>query len=154
MGKRVFEIWNQIPENYSSILLDESILMPNHLHGILILNPPTAVGAGPRACPNLVYPPCPTREGQPQGVAPTYSLSDMVHRFKSFTTAEYRKKFQQNGSPNYPRRLWLRNYYEHIIRCEEDFYKIRQYIRNNPLNWEIDKENTKNKKGTCDKQVP
>src|SRR4030095_4507850 len=145
MGAMVMETWIQIPENYPDIITDEFIIMPNHIHGIIIMNH-EPVGAGPRACPSHVeksthhnYETTGTnKNGQPQGVAPTFSLPDVVHRLKSLTTAKYRKMMQENSCPPYPRRLWQRNYYEHIIRNEGDLYKIREYIRNNPMNWEMD----------------
>src|SRR5262245_59641262 len=55
---------------------DSFVVMPNHFHGIIFL-----VGAGPRACP--------PESGQPQGVAPTMPLPDVVHRFKTLTTSRY-----------------------------------------------------------------
>ena len=69
------------------------------------------------------------------------SLPDVVHRFKSLTTARYRKGVLQDGWQPFPGRLWQRNYYEHIIRDEEELNRIRQYIIHNPTRWEDDVEN-------------
>jgi REP element-mobilizing transposase RayT len=107
--------------------IDAFVVMPNHIHGIIIL-----VGAGPRACPAL---------GQPQGVAPTLSLPDVVHRFKTMTTKRYADGVEQCGWRLFPGRLWQRNYYEHIIRNEGDLDAIRRYIACNPLRWHLDREN-------------
>jgi putative transposase len=98
------------------------------------------VGAGPRACPesdSYINPP----RGQPQGVAPTISLPDVVHRFKTLTTTRYRHGVRQNNWALFPGKLWQRNYYEHIIRNEEDLNRIREYIVNNPTQWAMDPEN-------------
>ena len=82
--------------------------------------------------------------GQPQGVAPTLSLPDVVHRFKSLTTSRYRLGVTQKGWLTFPGRLWQRNYFEHIIRDENDLDEIREYIMNNPNKWDLDDENPRN----------
>ena len=69
------------------------------------------------------------------------SLSDVVHRFKSFTTATYRKCVEKLNWPPFPGKLWQRNYYEHIIRNEDELNRIREYILNNPLQWDNDENN-------------
>ena len=68
------------------------------------------------------------------------SLPDVVHRFKSLTTARYRHGVHDLGWPPFPRRLWQRNYYEHIIRNERALKRIRQYILDNPARWDFDIE--------------
>ncbi len=57
------------------------------------------------------------------------------------TTNEYIKNVYENNWLRFPGRLWQRNYFEHIIRNEDELMKIREYIRNNPLQWDSDKEN-------------
>jgi putative transposase len=131
-GRMVESIWNEISHHYSGINVDAFVMMPNHIHGIIILG----LGAGPRACPEERQ-----RMGQPQGVAPTIALPDVVHRFKSFSTAKYRKGVAQNNWPAFPGRLWQRNYYEHVIRNEDELNKIREYIQMNPAKWAFDREN-------------
>ena len=137
-GKMVCEVWEQLSESYPNIDVDVSLVMPNHFHGIVVLD----VGAGPRACPLLDKP----EEGHPQGGAPTLSLPDIIHRFKSLTTAQYRKGVLQNGWVPFPGRLWQRNYYEHVIRNEGDLNHIRKYIVDNPLKWDSDENNPMNEK--------
>jgi hypothetical protein len=68
-GQVVQSEWNDLPNRYPTVECDAFVVMPNHIHGIIVL-----VGAGHRACPP---------EGQPQGIAPTTSLADVVHRFKT-----------------------------------------------------------------------
>ena len=150
VGEMIQKIWQELPEYYAGVGIDVFTIMPNHIHGIIVLN---HVGAGPRACP-------PSDIGQPQGVVPTrlqkeiapmvMSLPDVVHSFKSLTTALYRQGVTENGWVPFCNRLWQRNYYEHIIRNEDELNRIRQYIEDNPLKWEMDRENptvqeTKNK---------
>ena len=79
--------------------------------------------------------------GQPQGVAPTLSLPDVVHRLKTLTTKRYSDGVKQHDWPPFPGKLWQRNYYEHIIRNENELNRIREYVVNNPLQWELDREN-------------
>ena len=124
-GEMVERTWRELAECYPGVEVDAFVVMPNHVHGIIVL-----VGAGPRACP-----------GRPQGVAPTMSLPDVVHRFKSLTTTRYRTGVLQDGWQPFPGRLWQRNYYEHVIRDEEELNRIRQYIIANPGRWEDDAEN-------------
>lgn len=105
------------------------------------------VGAGPCACPNNKQSNrgnklCDFNKGQPhthighpQGGAPTLSLSDVVHRFKTMTTKRYCDGVKTNKWPPFDARLWQRNYYEHVIRDETDLNRIREYIINNPANW-------------------
>ena len=151
IGYMVQNAWNELPAKYTGIDIDESIIMPNHMHGIIIL--PAPVGAGPRACPEYKQPRpnsnarnnadyIPTQTGHPQGGAPT--LPDIVHRYKSFTTSEYRTNVVKLNWPPFPGRLWQRNYYERIIRNDSEINRIRLYIINNPLRWDDDENNPAN----------
>ena len=69
------------------------------------------------------------------------SLPDVVHRFKSLTTARYRREVRKSDSQPFAGRLWQRNYYEHVIRDEDDLDRVRRYIEENPLRWDEDPEN-------------
>jgi len=130
-------VWNEIPDHYPGIDIDAFQIMPNHMHGIII------VGAGPRACPDGDWQTC-DATGQAQGPAPTginnLSLPDVVHRFKTMTTKRYADGVKQNGWLRFKGRLWQRNYYEHIIRNDNDLNCIRDYISSNPLRWTEDLE--------------
>ena len=84
-GQIVQMVWNELPQHYNHIELGEFVIMPNHIHGIIVINPP--VGAG--------FKPAPT------------------------------------GG----KKLWQRNYWEHIIRNEQSHQRIADYIANNPVNW-------------------
>jgi hypothetical protein len=79
------------------------------------------------------------KDGQPHGVAPT--LGDIVNWFKTMTTNEYIRGVKRNRWSAFAGKLWQRNYYERIIRDEEELNHVRQYIAENPLNWHTDKEN-------------
>jgi len=152
--------------------------MPNHVHGIVLIDVDSTVGAAPRGRP-LSGPNgidsclvteidsrdegqpqgvAPTDEGQPQGVAPTddirISLSDIVHRFKSFTTNRYATGVKKSGWQSFPGRLWQRNYFERVIRNEDEMNRIREYIDGNPQNWETDEENPCYSEGSQQDHAP
>ncbi len=139
-GLMVRATWEGIPYHYDGIVLDAFVVMPNHIHGIIVL-----VGATPRGRPDRPHGgPAPGPDpGQAQGPAPTasLSLSDVVHRFKTLTTKRYADGVKQHEWPHFPGRLWQRNYYEHIIREEPSLNRIRQYIVDNPARWAVDPEN-------------
>jgi REP element-mobilizing transposase RayT len=82
--------------------------------------------------------------GQPQGIAPTdmvknKTIGDMVAAFKSKTTVEYIRGVKALGWQPFDNKLWQRNYYEHIIRNEQSYHTISEYINNNPVKWADDK---------------
>lgn len=139
-GRMIQAIWNDIPDYYDGFNTHEFIVMPNHIHGIIeIKNNP--VGAGPRACPDVVPDfdiDSKSVKWQPQGVAPTMTLSDIVHRFKTLTTKRYTDGVKQNNWQRFDKKLWQRNYYEHIIRDEKSYLKISEYIKTNPSKWRDD----------------
>ena len=153
-GEMIHRTWSQLPEKYPVVRTDAFVVMPNHVHGIVLNDVDSSVGAAPCGRPlsrpnqneNCRVTEIESRdEGQPQGVAPTddrrISLSDIVHRFKSFTTNRYAKGVKESGWHSFPGRLWQRNYFERVIRNEDEMNRIRDYIDGNPQNWETDEEN-------------
>ena len=122
-GNIVNECWQWLEEQYSCVKLDEMILMPNHLHGIIIL------------------------EDNCRGdsrIAPTdnferKSLGRLIGAFKTVSTKKI--NLIRNSSDTI---LWQRNYYERIIRDEDELNQIREYIACNPLKWIDDKDNPNN----------
>jgi REP element-mobilizing transposase RayT len=157
-GRMVETVWDELPLFYPGVDIDRFAVMPNHIHGIIVL-----VGAAPRGRPDAgpARGPAPTdgrpdagpargpapTDGRPdagpaRGPAPTaLSLADVVHRFKTMTTNRYAVGAKQRGWPAFRRRLWQRNYYEHVIRDEPALNRIRRYIDENPLRWAVDDEN-------------
>jgi len=119
-----------IPDHFPHVLLDEFVVMPNHVHGILVMMPTHDVGAT-HASP-LQNDDTPAR---PRGPQPR-SVASIVGPFKS---AAAKRINEQRGTPGAP--IWQRNYYEHIIRDDESLNQIRQYIAENPLRWYLDREN-------------
>ena len=147
--------WNKIPEKFPRCELDEYVIMPNHFHGIIVINPsakkgdhkdrPYTANFHPnRRGESCIRPGINPNESciRPHGTQPD-SIGRIIQSFKSLTTVEYTRGVKEHGWARFPKRLWQRNYYEHVIRNENELNEIRQYIRTNPENWETDKENPK-----------
>lgn len=111
--------WQKLPAKFTTIQLDEFIVMPNHIHGIIMIT----VGVTPRGYP---------------------SLGDIVDWYKTMTTNAYIEGVKNNRWAQFNKRFWQRNYYEHVIRDEEDLNRIRQYIIDNPMRWDEDEDNPRN----------
>jgi REP element-mobilizing transposase RayT len=123
-GVIVRSCWNDLPGHYKNISLDEFVVMPNHVHGIIIIdNPVGVIHESPLQMNKLAR-----RQ---------MLLPKIVGRFKQNTAKQINI---MRGT--YGETVWQRNYYEHIIRNERSLYKIREYIRTNPVRWTWDKENT------------
>jgi len=120
-GQMIENFWHAMAIRFQGVALDEYIVMPNHFHGIVV------VGAA------LVAAPSPTAERA--GTRPARTIGDVIGAFKSLTTGEYILGVKEGKYPSFKKRVWHRNYYEHIIRDENDLSRIRVYIRNNPRNW-------------------
>ena len=112
VGKYVDQLWGEIPRHYPTVELDYYITMPNHIHGILILNTVE------------------TRHASSLQLN-TPSLGNIIGSFKSAVTRRIRQNYYKSFS-------WQPRFYDHIIRNEHDLYRIRNYIQNNPLKWEMD----------------
>jgi len=135
-GLMVKTWWRKVSSKFPSVQTDEYIIMPNHFHGIVHITCQSRDKLGqPHDKSGQLH----RISGQPHGVAPT--LGDVVNWFKTMTTNEYIRGVKQNKWPPFAEKLWQRNYYEHIIRNEEDLNHVRQYIVENPLNWGTDEEN-------------
>jgi putative transposase len=160
-GQMIYDWWNCLPNKYPNIKLDEFVIMPNHLHGIIILYDnvgASLVDAQNNANSIIMQKMTPNINPDESNnnihlnnnragtrPAPTnIGLGDVIGSFKSITTNEYIKGVQNlNWSP-FNKRLWQRNYYEHIIRDENELNRIRKYIIDNPFKWDQDKENPNN----------
>ena len=128
-GKVVENEWWKSSEIRKELDLDVFQTMPNHIHGIVMIQEErpdpnkTVVGANGRS---------------PLRMKPK-SLSSFIAGYKSICTKRINELRNTTGVP-----VWQRNYHEHIIRNEEELNRIREYIINNPLKWELDKENPRN----------
>lgn len=128
-GQIVHEEWLNTALVRPSVVLDEYVVMPNHLHGIIVLTDTDHVGATRRVAPP-VYP--------PKGPTPG-SIGAIIAQFKATSTKSVNRLRSTKGV-----RVWQRNYFEHIIRDERSLNLIREYIRRNPNLWADDLENPVN----------
>lgn len=111
-GDIVESTWLDLVNHNPGIQLHEFVLMPNHIHGIIEIDLHRVdLGSTPTNRP----------------------LSEIVRQFKGFSTKRINELRKTAGMP-----VWQRNYYEHIIRNEESYLKIAEYIVNNPLQWQND----------------
>ncbi len=121
-------VWLALPEHFGHLRLDEFVVMPNHVHGILwITHQPTVVARHA----SLLRPGVARPRGAARG-----SLGAIVGSFKSAATKRIN---DLHGTPGKP--VWQRNYYERVIRNEDELTRIREYVQLNPLKWELDREN-------------
>jgi putative transposase len=132
-GRMVHDTWHEIPGICPAYNLDEFIVMPNHIHGVVHVDDHIAPDD------NTVYHDyrairAASGSGHPQRGAPTPTMFDFMHRFKSLTTTRYIQGVRQHGWARFDGRLWQREYYENIVRGAADLGRIRAYIRNNPSN--------------------
>lgn len=126
LGKKVDEIWLAIPNKFDNIELDVHQTMPDHFHGIIIIN-------NPHDCRNLINQ-IPTEEpvfksgikNNPMELE-HISLGRIIRWFKGRVKFESKKIL--------PAFKWQSRFHERVIRDEKEFYFIREYIINNPLNW-------------------
>jgi len=129
-GRMIETWWLELAIKYPALETDAYIIMPNHFHGIVAV-----VGAALFGRPN---PDHSQPVIQPRTAAP--ALSDIVNWFKTMTTNDYIRGVKHHQWRSFPGKLWQRNYYEHVIRNEDDLNKIREYIANNPSGWADDDE--------------
>jgi putative transposase len=195
-GQMVEKWWRALPNKFPSIRLGVYVVMPNHFHGIVVIEEPTeedhnagavVVGADQRVYPKegddedggahvgapqlgIPQPGAPQlgipQPGAPQPDAPKPDtpqpntpkldtrrppvglqqrpeapLSQIIQWFKTMTTNAYIHGVKERHWPRFDKRLWQRNYYEHIIRDEAEWMRIHDYIEFNPARWTEDREN-------------
>ncbi len=126
-GKIVRQCWLDLPNHYFNLSLDEWIIMPNHIHGILVIKN-NKVGTNDGGVETGLKPVSTRRHG----------ISEFIRGFKTFSSRRI------NETSPYELFRWQRSFYDHIIRDEESLDNIRMYIRNNPLKWALDTDNPDN----------
>ena len=130
LGRIVSEYWFDLRKHHIGLELDAFVVMPNHIHGILILNSlktnvieksegnDVAVGAGLR----------PARRNP--------SVSGIIRAFKTFSALKINSARGTTGRP-----VWQRNYFERVVRNGKEMENVQRYIFENPARWEFDREN-------------
>jgi len=123
LGQIADECWRMIPAHFGNVELDAFVIMPNHVHGIIVI---TDVGVGATHASPLR-----TRNGpKPR------SIGAIIGSYKSGVSKRI-NEIRATPGPT----IWQRDYYEHIIRNDASLDRIRLYIMNNPASWMLDREN-------------
>jgi putative transposase len=117
LGEIVDSVWKDIPHHFPEVKNEIFIVMPNHVHGIIVIQETGRSG----------HRPAPTEK---------HSLTEIVRAFKSFSSLKINKCRQTVGIP-----VWQRGYFEHVIRNEKEYSRIGEYIIFNTGKWETDREN-------------
>jgi putative transposase len=102
IGQIVSGQWQKIPQHFPNVELDGFILMPDHLHGIIVIS-----------------------ESKEKS-----SLANIIQNFKSISSRKINRINNSHGIS-----IWQRNYYERIVRTDQELKSLREYIENNPANW-------------------
>jgi len=145
-GVIVQKAWRSLPHHFANVVLDEFVIMPNHVHGIVMITDGIRVKpnmmdgncrgeASGMGCVGSTVTPFPDASPLPHGTQ-RGSFGAILQNFKSISARRINAMQNTPGQP-----FWQRNYYEHVIRNETDLQKIRQYIHDNPSKWEFDEEN-------------
>ena len=143
-GTLVENEWRRLEKRFPQVVVDEWIVIPNHLHGILMIVEVESIDTvGARQRDSILSGVGVRQENSNQSGGSSFasplqpgSLGAIVGAYKSTTARLINGLRRTPGAP-----VWQRNYYEHIIRNERDLDEIRAYVRNNPLQWELDHEN-------------
>lgn len=163
LGEIVQHAWFDLSSHYPRVRLDAFCLMPNHVHGIIVLVnephnetswigssieqdeivPPTSRGGSSPEANKHVLParhiqgkdhlPEQTRPYNPTNRMAQHGLPEIVRAFKSFSARRVNVMRRMKGTP-----VWQRSYYEHILRSEADWRRIAAYILDNPRRWDED----------------
>jgi REP element-mobilizing transposase RayT len=130
-GKMIIKWWHELPNKFPNVTLGAFIIMPNHFHGIIIIQK----NGGADLCV------CPEQKGEHKGSPrPNAPLPQIIQWFKTMTTNEYIRGVKQLDWTSFVGKLWQRNYYEHIIRSEKSLQRITNYILSNPSRSNEDQE--------------
>lgn len=118
-GQVTERFWQNLTERFPTLALDALVIMPNHLHGIIVLN-------------------ASEKPVEHEPLSPP-TLGAVIRAFKSLSAISVNRLLGRAQRP-----VWQRNYYEHIIRDDEALDRIRAYVAANPRNWINDQENPAN----------
>jgi putative transposase len=127
VGEIAQKFWQEIPKHSTYAYLDEYVIMPNHVHGIICISKP------PAKEDRTIEPACFNKFAP----LPSSSLQATIHSYKAAVTRWCNKNDQSHFA-------WQPRFYERIIRDKDAHESIRTYIVNNPKKWEYDRNNSSN----------
>jgi len=120
-GGMVADSWEWLERQYEYVKLDEWMIMPNHIHGIIVISDDGRGGSRT----------APTGKRKPIG--------RLIGAFKTVSTKRINELRGTSGTT-----VWQRNYFERVIRNDNEMHHLREYIVNNPAQWDLDRENPGN----------
>jgi putative transposase len=130
-GQQALAFWLAIPRRFANVELDEFVVMPNHVHGIVVITADDSVGAIHEL---------PLRQSRDAPTTPAQRRKMLMPKIVGYFKMNSAKHINRlRGTPGVP--VWQRNYYERVIRNERELHAIQQYIVDNPANWDKDREN-------------
>ncbi|VEN75340.1 conserved hypothetical protein [Candidatus Desulfarcum epimagneticum] len=128
-GRIASESWLWMGDQYGHVILDAWTIMPNHMHGIVFIS---GGRGGSRTAPV-------SSTAAPRCILPVNRRKPLGRLIGSFKTVSTKRINQMRDTPG--EKIWQRNYYEHIIRNDKELTRVREYIDQNVLKWEWDREN-------------
>jgi putative transposase len=128
VGEIAVQCWREIPYHHTGVGLDEFVIMPNHAHGIIVICNPVGT---------LYATSLPDKSTMSEISLRAGSLGVIIRSYKSAVT-------RLAGLNGFKEFAWQSRYYDRIIRDESSLHRIRQYIIDNPMKWESDRENLSN----------
>jgi REP element-mobilizing transposase RayT len=141
LGQIADAFWDQVPERFPHVSIDQKIVMPNHVHVIIVIHDPLIDRTGEREDPASTTGAVAPADTPTDGKRPT--LGQIVAYYKHQTTVRINER-----CGNDPARFWQRSFYDQIIRNRRALDAIRKYIADNPPNWELDRDHPDNLPGT------
>jgi len=136
-GEIAKNFWTEIPGHFEDVEIDEFSIMPNHAHGILIIERNMVGDAYMRPHQRNAF---------------MHSLQDKTKMLLSKIIQQYKASVTHkiNNFQNDLHFQWQRSFYDHVIRNESELFRIREYIQNNALRWDLDRENPLSKNFNLD----
>lgn len=136
-GEIARDLWVEIPTHFKEIGIDEFSVMPNHIHGILIIEEGMVGNAYMRSHQRNAF---------------MHSLQDKTKMLLPKIIQQYKSSVTRkiNSMQKDSRFDWQKSFYDHVIRSERSLESIREYIQNNPLKWDLDRENPLSKNFNLD----
>lgn len=138
--------WNEIKNHAKNIELDEYIVMPNHVHGIIILNGNDKIKFDNASSINVetrhalsLQPPQPTQNNQIAKMPGKQRFQNQGKNSVSSIIGSYKSAVTKHANRLGFKMKWQSRFHDHIIRNDEEFQRIKNYIANNPVNWMDDK---------------
>ncbi len=123
LGLIVDECWQAVAIHFESVTLDAFVVMPNHVHGIVVIESGNSGNNDVADAPNVAVQKFP-------------KLGQIVGYFKYQVAKRVNLRRDTTAAP-----VWQRNYHEHIIRNQREWDALRKYIADNPMQWTLDREN-------------